>query len=455
MNHSEATRRAEANLRRLICIRMFFNARFYYPIFALFFLEHGLSWVDFGILNGIWAATIILLEVPSGALADTIGRKKLIVFSALCMILEMLALILAPMDGSLLVFSLFALNRIISGVAEAAVSGADEALVYDSFKSADREKDWSMILAKVQRFTSLAFFFAMMTGSAFYDPAFVNGFLEWMGIAQRYEAATLVKVPVFLTLISSFVVLFASLGMSDEPVTKSKPSLNETLRESIDKTKEAALWIWGTPLPFAILLASMVLDNVVRQFLTIGAAYWKVIQLPLATFGLVAACMSLMGFFVPYLAKILADKRTPRGNFFLLSVILIIGLLGIREVIPYWGILPAALLYFTMYCMNFLVSVYLNKEAASEKRATVLSFRSLATNLSYGAASLLYSALILWIRDKGVDPTVAGRGLSNRDAEFVEAISWFPPYFVVTLVAVIAFYLIRFGKKRNPPSINS
>lgn len=312
-----------------------------------------------------------------------------------------------------------------------------------------------MILAKVQRFTSLAFFFAMMTGSAFYDPAFVNGFLEWMGIAQRYEAATLVKVPVFLTLISSFVVLFASLGMSDEPVTKSKPSLNETLRESIDKTKEAALWIWGTPLPFAILLASMVLDNVVRQFLTIGAAYWKVIQLPLATFGLVAACMSLMGFFVPYLAKILADKRTPRGNFFLLSVVLIIGLLGIREVIPYWGILPAALLYFTMYCMNFLVSVYLNKEAASEKRATVLSFRSLATNLSYGAASLLYSALILWIREKGVDPTVAGRGLSNRDAEFVEAISWFPPYFVVTLVAVIAFYLIRFGKKRNPPSINS
>ncbi|MEC7543665.1 MAG: MFS transporter, partial [Verrucomicrobiota bacterium] len=348
MNHSEATRRAEANLRRLICIRMFFNARFYYPIFALFFLEHGLSWVDFGILNGIWAATIILLEVPSGALADTIGRKKLIVFSALCMILEMLALILAPMDGSLLVFSLFALNRIISGVAEAAVSGADEALVYDSFKSAGREKDWSMILAKVQRFTSLAFFFAMMTGSAFYDPAFVNGFLEWMGIAQRYEAATLVKVPVFLTLISSFVVLFASLGMSDEPVTKSKPSLNETLRESIDKTKEAALWIWGTPLPFAILLASMVLDNVVRQFLTIGAAYWKVIQLPLATFGLVAACMSLMGFFVPYLAKILADKRTPRGNFFLLSVVLIIGLLGIREVIPYWGILPATLLYFTM-----------------------------------------------------------------------------------------------------------
>ena len=108
---------------------------------SFFFLEHGLSWVDFGILSRIWAATIILLECPLPERWQTpLVAKKLIVFSALCMILEMLALILAPMDGSLLVFSLFALNRIISGVAEAAVSGADEALVYDSFKSAGQRR---------------------------------------------------------------------------------------------------------------------------------------------------------------------------------------------------------------------------------------------------------------------------------------------------------------------------
>ena len=111
---------------------MFFNARFYYPIFALFFLEHGLSWVDFWILNGIWAATIILLEVPSGALADTIGRKTdrflgpLHDFGNACSDS-------CPNGWKPIGVLLFALNRIISGVAEAAVSGADEALVYDSF----------------------------------------------------------------------------------------------------------------------------------------------------------------------------------------------------------------------------------------------------------------------------------------------------------------------------------
>ena len=31
------------------------------------------------------------------------------------------------------------------------------------------ESEWNKALEKAQRFTSLAFFFAMMTGSAFYD----------------------------------------------------------------------------------------------------------------------------------------------------------------------------------------------------------------------------------------------------------------------------------------------
>ena len=83
------------------------------------------------------------------------------------MVVEMLALLLAPMDGSAWVFWLFVLNRIISGVAEAAASGADEALAYDSLKEAGMEKEWGKALEKAQRFTSLAFFFAMMTQLSF------------------------------------------------------------------------------------------------------------------------------------------------------------------------------------------------------------------------------------------------------------------------------------------------
>ena len=119
-------------------------------------------------------------------LADTLGRKKLLILGAICMVVEMLALLFAPMNGSEYVFLLFALNRIVSGLAEAAVSGADEALAYDSLKEAGREKEWGEVLEKAQRYTSLAFFFAMMTGSAFYDSSFINLCLSFIGVDYSF-----------------------------------------------------------------------------------------------------------------------------------------------------------------------------------------------------------------------------------------------------------------------------
>ena len=441
-----AKQQAEQNLRLFICFRMLFNARFYYPVYALLFLEHGLSWEDFGILNGIWAITIILLEVPSGALADTLGRKKLLILAAICMIVEMLALLFAPMNGGQYVFVLFALNRVISGLAEAAASGADEALAYDSLKEAGMETEWNKALEKAQRFTSLAFFFAMMTGSAFYDHEFINMCLQAVGMDFTMTSEQAIKAPIFLTFISSLVVLGASLAMKDS-FAREKTGALETMSLSFKKTVQAGRWIWKTPLPFGILIAAMALDNVIRQFLTIASAYWNVIELPVATFGLVASGMSLMGIFIPRLARYLGDSFSPQKNFLLLCLILTLGLWGIGFAIPFWGILPAILLYATMQIMNYLVSRYLNEEASSERRATVLSFRGLSTNLSYGAVSLLYSGLIAWIKMSEIDPMITGRKMNQQDAVFVQALGWFPWYFIFTLFLVAAFFKIRFRKK--------
>ena len=445
MKRSKAKQIAQRNLNLFICFRMLFNARFYYPVYALIFLEHGLTWEEFGILNAIWAITIIVLEVPSGALADTLGRKKLLVLAAVCMIVEMLALLFAPMNGSEYVFILFALNRIVSGLAEAAASGADEALAYDSLKEAGLESEWSKALEKAQRFTSLAFFFAMMTGSVFYDATFINHCLEWLNLTITISTETAIKAPIFLTLLSSLVVFGATLLMKD-PLKKEKMGAWQTIKSSFSKTTEAGAWIWKTPLPFGILLATMALDNVIRQFLTIASAYWNVIELPLATFGLVASGMSLMGFFIPRLARHLGDRYSPHKNFFLLCIILLIGLWGIGYAIPYWGILPAILLYATMQIMNYLVSRYLNEEASSDRRATVLSFRGLSTNLSYGAVSLLYSGLIAWIKSTEPAPIIGGRKMTEQDSVFVQALGWSPWYFLFTFLLVIIFYRARFRK---------
>ena len=55
-----------SNIRLFIAFRIFFTARFYYPIFTILFLDFGLSLEQFALLNVAWAASIVVCEVPSG-----------------------------------------------------------------------------------------------------------------------------------------------------------------------------------------------------------------------------------------------------------------------------------------------------------------------------------------------------------------------------------------------------
>ncbi|MCP3896253.1 MAG: MFS transporter, partial [Bacteroides sp.] len=51
------------NVKLFIAFRIFFNARFYYPVFTILFLDFGLTISQFALLNAVWAATIVILEV--------------------------------------------------------------------------------------------------------------------------------------------------------------------------------------------------------------------------------------------------------------------------------------------------------------------------------------------------------------------------------------------------------
>ncbi|RPJ75670.1 MAG: MFS transporter, partial [Desulfobacteraceae bacterium] len=44
------------NVTLFIWFRLFFNARFYYPVFTVLFLDFGLSLEQFALLNAAWAA---------------------------------------------------------------------------------------------------------------------------------------------------------------------------------------------------------------------------------------------------------------------------------------------------------------------------------------------------------------------------------------------------------------
>ncbi|MFP4156047.1 MAG: MFS transporter [Opitutales bacterium] len=444
---SDLERIARRNVHSFTLFRVAFTARFYYPVYALLFLDYGLTLAQFGVLNAVWAVTIVLAEVPSGALADTIGRRALLVATGLLMVLEMAVLLAAPIGGGSLLFGLFLANRVISGLAEAAASGADEALTYDSLKAAGLEHRWGQVLERVQRDTSLAFFFAMMIGAAVYDPVMVNAVLDWAGADFRVMSSQLIKMPILLTLLSGLVVLAMALRMR-ETVAPERAKLVETIRESGRKTLAAGRWIWRTPLPFGIILAAMVIDSVVRQFLTLASEYWNVIDLPIASYGLIGSAMALLGLFVPRVARLMSERNTAVKNFLYTCSAVLFGLMGLGLAIPYWGIVPAVFLYASIQLTGYFVSRYLNEAAPSAQRATVLSFRGLSTNFTYGLVSILYSGLIASIKAAD-DPAAYGDAEAFQRSVFIESLGWFAPYFALSVGLVFLVHRLRFGEERR------
>ena len=85
----------------------------YYPVFAVLFIDFGLTVGQFAVLNAVWAGAIVLCEVPSGALADALGRRALLVASGAIMVIEIALLCFVPLGDPRLVFAAFLLNRLL------------------------------------------------------------------------------------------------------------------------------------------------------------------------------------------------------------------------------------------------------------------------------------------------------------------------------------------------------
>lgn len=436
MSEAQAsTARLEGNLRRFVLFRLLYTARFYYPVFTVLFLDYGLSLEQFAILNLVWALTIVVAEVPSGAMADIVGRKRLVVFAAGLMVLEMLFIVLAPIGSSPLLFWMFLGNRVCSGLSEAAASGADEALAYDSLKALGREEDWSGLLERMNMVVSIGFFSTMILGAFAYDPAVVNQALGWINQEWELGTDTVLRLPVLLTLVTAMLVFMIALGFHDLDTDRLTGSGSAaSLLQSFRQIGEAARWTFNHRFVLFVILAALALDSVGRQFAVLSSEYYRLINIPVSWFGFIGAGMSLIGIVNARIAGYLVNHHAPLFNFLLLSAVLMVGLLGLCLAIPVYGVLFAVGAFAMMGMVQFHASFYLNRETDSAMRATVLSFKGLALNLGLGVASLLYTGYVAALR-ASASAELAGEVL--EDAVFLQSLYAFPVYYLILFAALI------------------
>ena len=96
----------------------------------------GYSTVEIGFLESIFHVASMIFEVPSGALADVFGRKKIMVASSVMAIISSLIMVLSDS------FFTIALAMITSAFSYNLASGTREALAYDSLKDAGIENEY-------------------------------------------------------------------------------------------------------------------------------------------------------------------------------------------------------------------------------------------------------------------------------------------------------------------------
>jgi MFS family permease len=404
------------NLPLFIAFRVLFHARFYYPVIGVLFLDLGLTLEQYALLNVIWAVVIIVLEIPSGALADVIGRKRVVVFAAALMVAEMAVFAFAP-RGSWM-FWLLVLNRVLSGAAEAFASGADEALAYDSLPEADRKTTWPRVLESLMRWKSGGFFIAMVSGAVLFDQHFMSSLLGWTGWVPAPGAT--VRWPVYATLVTSVLCFVVALNFR-EPSSHAHGSRHAVSR-AWQNVIEGAIHVFTSRRILFLMVAALIIDSFVRIFLTFASNYYRLIELPAFVNGMLGSGLALLGLAVAPLAKRLVAHRGVIANYTIVAALVLVGLAGTAMAWPYWGAWVVVPLGVSMSMLQFFTSNYLNQWTESHVRATVLSFRGVAFNLGYAIAGILFAQLTARLRLAHPD--------AGENSIFAMSLPWLPSVFL-------------------------
>lgn len=110
------------------------NLRFFDPFILLFFIDAGLSFFSIGILYAMREISINVFELPTGFLADSLGRRKAMIMSFSSYILSF-ALFFLFQD-----FWIFALAMVFFASGEAFRSGTHKAMILDYLKRKGMEE---------------------------------------------------------------------------------------------------------------------------------------------------------------------------------------------------------------------------------------------------------------------------------------------------------------------------
>src|SRR5680860_402049 len=367
---------------------------------TIFLLDAGLSNLEAFSANAFFTAGMVIFEVPTGIVADTIGRRYsyllgTVTLSAATLLYVLLWYVEAP-------FWQWAVVSILIGLGFTFFSGAVEAWLVDALTAAGYKDDMESVFGRGQVVAGVA----MLVGSV------AGGF-----IAQQFGLG----IPFILRgliLIVMFAVAFRlmhDIGFTPERGGRPLAEIRKVATASID-------YGWRVPAVKWLMVEALFTGGVgIYGFYALQPYLLELYGDPEAyqIAGLVAAIVAgaqiVGGVAAPRIRR-LFRRRTSALITTSASAVAALALIGVVE--SFWAVIALIVVWGLLFAASMPIrQTYLNGLIPSQQRATILSFDSLMESSGgVWAQPALGRAADIW----GYAPSyVIGAGISALALPFL------------------------------------
>jgi len=354
--------------RNILYVQLYYFFRsfiFAYVIERLFWKSRGISIAETVYIEIIYGATIILMEIPTGVLADRLSRKNVILIGSI------LTLIGATLILNAYGFLAFVGLIIISGISGALTSGSVTALMYDSLKELGETMSFEKYLSRIK---------AIRYGS---------GLVAAMVGAFAASKVSLI-LPYQMSVLSCLMmVLFNALLLepkksTSEDVSSVKVIVN-TARQVISKNYYIQyIFITGGAIGAAVIYIEEFWQN-----------YMDGIHVAIVYFGIISGLMSMVVLIASSrTTKIIAylRNRTRKRAFYttmmMFSAVCYVSLFFIRHPL---GLILMLIPIYIQAVLDTIILGDLHHIVESEYRATMESVYSMFASLMSVLIGLLFA----------------------------------------------------------------
>ena len=322
----------------------------------------GMTLSEIFFMEAIVVALAICLEIPSGALADLIGRKQTILIGMIMQVFGMVAF--AMMGNPLHLW----LSNIAWMVALSLRSGADTAFAYDTLVALGREHEAIQLEGRANSYG----IYAQMIGS----------------LAAGHLAAIHLRLPLWLCVPGIVVSTICVFLFREAPATKPFSA-----KEQVDQMKAGVRsLVTNTRVRYAVALAAVVPVATKLWFFS-DNPYFVEVEVPLVWYGYITA---VAYFITGTTSRHAGEIEKWLGREKLVAVLPLIAgvgcyLYGALAAIPAIGLIACRSL--ALGVVRPFSDTVVNEKTSREERATVLSVKRSLTSISQVAALALFALL--------------------------------------------------------------